>query len=105
MAFNAAAFITTVYALDYPDAPSRWPVTAAAWALAAGTGALRVAGGSHFATDVLVGAALGSAWGVSVPLVAHLVWPRSAGGSLTSGASAALSFNVLPNGVAFGFAY
>ncbi|HPM73311.1 MAG TPA: phosphatase PAP2 family protein [Spirochaetales bacterium] len=75
MAFAGAAFTATLYAERYPDAPERLPATIAAYALAALTVGLRVASGSHFASDVLAGAAIGSAFGFAVPFAAsRLGW-------------------------------
>ncbi|HPE89365.1 MAG TPA: phosphatase PAP2 family protein [Spirochaetia bacterium] len=75
MAFTGAAFTATLYAERYPDAPERLPATIAAYALAALTAGLRVASGSHFVSDVLAGAAIGSAFGFAVPFAAsRLGW-------------------------------
>lgn len=66
-AFSGAAFTSYVFAKYYPDSPWRYAVTAGTFTLAAATGIMRVAGGNHFATDVLVGAAVGTACGILVP--------------------------------------
>jgi undecaprenyl-diphosphatase len=70
MAFSGAAFTATVLALEYPDSPYRVPITAAAFALAGTSAALRIASGAHFTSDVLAGALIGSAAGFAVPFVA-----------------------------------
>ncbi len=49
-----------------PAAPWIWTV---GLALASGVGYLRIAGDAHWLTDVLAGAAVGSAFGVGVPLL------------------------------------
>lgn len=67
MAFTGAAFAATLFALRYPNSPYRISVTAAAFALAGTTAALRVASGNHFMSDVLAGAAIGSLSGFIVP--------------------------------------
>ncbi|WP_187151995.1 phosphatase PAP2 family protein [Treponema endosymbiont of Eucomonympha sp.] len=77
LAFNGAAFASSVFAEYYPDSPARIPVAAGSFALAAATGALRVAGGCHFLSDVLAGALVGSATGFLVPL-AHRANRRDA---------------------------
>jgi undecaprenyl-diphosphatase len=77
LAFNGAAFASAVFAEYYPDSPARIPVAAGSFALAAATGALRVASGCHFLSDVLAGALVGSATGFLVPL-AHRTNRRDA---------------------------
>lgn len=51
---------------------------AASMAFAGATGALRIAGDKHYFSDVLVGAALGSALGLGVPWLLHYRHGRSA---------------------------
>ena len=67
LAFTGAAFTSYVFAKYNPDSPWRFAVAAGSYALAAATGIMRVAGGNHFVTDVLVGAAVGTACGILVP--------------------------------------
>lgn len=67
MCFTAAAFVTYMFETRYPDSEWKLPAIISAYALAAGTGAMRVASGNHFATDVLAGAALGTVTGFLVP--------------------------------------
>jgi undecaprenyl-diphosphatase len=67
MAFNGAAFTSVVFAHYFPDSPWTPWVCAGAFSLAAATGILRIAGGNHFLTDVLVGAVAGSTIGFLVP--------------------------------------
>ena len=74
MAFSSAAYTQTQFSLKYPDSPYRTAVTAATWALAATTAALRVASGNHFVTDVLAGAAIGSLLGFAGPYLTHLIF-------------------------------
>lgn len=66
-AFLGASFLTTTFRAEFPESRWRTAVPVAALGLAAGTGALRVAAGKHFPTDVLAGAAIGSAVGWAVP--------------------------------------
>lgn len=75
MAFTGAAFTHMLFALRYPESKFRLPVTIGAWTLAGATVALRVASGNHFLTDVLTGAAIGSLFGVAVPLLAWKILP------------------------------
>jgi len=74
MAFSSAAFTQTQFSLKYPDSPYKSAVTLTTWALAATTAILRVASGNHFVTDVLAGAAIGSALGFAGPYLTHLIF-------------------------------
>jgi len=67
VAFMASTFLATTFSQEHPD--SRWkrPLIIGSYTLAAGVGAMRVISGMHFVTDVLAGAALGSAFGWLVP--------------------------------------
>ena len=67
MAFNAAAFSTYIICSLYAGEPWAVPAVAGGWTLAAATAALRIAGGSHYTTDVLAGALIGSLTGVLIP--------------------------------------
>jgi undecaprenyl-diphosphatase len=67
MAFNGAAFTSVVFSHYFPDSPWTPWVWAGTFGLATATGILRIAGGSHFLTDVLVGAVVGGATGFLVP--------------------------------------
>lgn len=67
MAFAGATFTSYTFCKYFPDSAWRFPVIASSFAMAAGTAALRIASGNHFMTDVLTGAAIGSAVGFLVP--------------------------------------
>ena len=67
MSFAGASFASYVFWKYNPDSKWRIPITAASFSLAITVAALRVAGGSHFMTDVLAGAFLGTAIGIGVP--------------------------------------
>lgn len=67
MTFACATFATYTFSMYYPDSPWRFAVAGLTYGIAAGTAALRMAGGMHFATDVLCGAVLGTAIGFLVP--------------------------------------
>ena len=69
MAFAGASFASYTFAVYYPDSPWRWVVMGASYGLALSTSILRVASGSHFASDVIVGALVGSAAGLVVPML------------------------------------
>jgi len=64
------------YAHRHPDDPMRWAVYGGAVAVGAGVGALRVAAGAHFPSDVIVGGLAGAAIGTIVPWL-HLRSPAT----------------------------
>lgn len=109
MAFSGAAFVATLFAVKYPDSKFRVPVTTASYALAATTAALRIGSGSHFMTDVLAGAAIGTFSGFIVPFVAHKAgWidgTDSDGASGTGDRSAVSGLTVSPNSVSWTIRY
>lgn len=67
MAFAGASFATYTFAQYFPDSPWKWGVGIGSYSLAAGTAALRMASGNHFASDVISGAALGTGIGILIP--------------------------------------
>ena len=67
LAFASAAFTTMVYCQCYPNSDWKYAVAGGAFGLAALTGALRMASGNHFFSDVVVGAMLGTICGFAVP--------------------------------------
>jgi membrane-associated phospholipid phosphatase len=89
LAFSLAAGAGTVSELrGYRSAP--W-VYAGGFALAAAVGWLRMAGDAHWLTDVLAGAAVGTAVGIGVPRLLHPREP-AAGAGQPGAAPAALGF-------------
>jgi len=66
-AFTAASFASYVFSKYNPDSKWKIPVIAASFSFASATAAFRVASGSHFMTDVLAGAIIGTAIGIAVP--------------------------------------
>jgi len=66
-AFATAAAVTVWR--RHPRGPARWIVLGTGLALASTTAAMRVFGGRHHPTDVMVGAAAGAAVGLAVPLL------------------------------------
>lgn len=75
LAFTGATFTSYVFSAYFPDSPWKIPVIAASYALATATAASRIASGSHFLSDVLVGAAVGSLSGFLVPFL-HRTFPQ-----------------------------
>ena len=83
MSFAGASFASYVFWKYNPDSKWRIPVTAASYSLAATVAVLRVAGGSHFMTDVLAGALLGTAIGIGVPALHNLLADKDAAVSVS----------------------
>ena len=78
MSFAGASFASYVFCKYNPDSKWRIPVTAISYSLAISVAALRVAGGSHFMTDVLAGAFIGTAIGIGVPALHTLFTDKDA---------------------------
>ncbi|MCR4789544.1 MAG: phosphatase PAP2 family protein [Treponemataceae bacterium] len=72
MSFAAASYTTYMFCKYFDDSKWKIPVIAASYTFAATTAALRLASGNHFLTDVLAGAAIGSAIGFAIPLLNSL---------------------------------
>jgi len=75
--FAAASYTATDNLLSHPDAGSaEHAAVAAVGGLLAGlTSTLRVQAGQHFPTDIMVGGLIGTASGVTVPLLHSYVFP------------------------------
>ena len=67
LAFGAASFMSTTYMDLHPDDPFRWVVLAGTFGAAGIVGYMRVESGQHFPTDVIAGAAIGTAIGWAIP--------------------------------------
>jgi hypothetical protein len=85
-AFMSAGFAASTFLAEYPDSPWKIPLAAAAYTLASGVGAGRIFSGSHFISDVLAGAVIGSLYGHLIPRL-HLEKKRDN-----------ISLTPLPNG-------
>jgi membrane-associated phospholipid phosphatase len=70
----SAGFLSSTYFTEYPDSNWKIPVAGLGYALAVGIAANRILSGSHFLTDVLAGAAIGSLYGYLIPAL-HLRKP------------------------------
>jgi len=66
-AFLGATFFTTTFSKEYPDSKWKTPLIVSGYSVATTVGALRIASGSHFVTDVLAGAFVGSFYGWLIP--------------------------------------
>jgi membrane-associated phospholipid phosphatase len=67
LAFMSAGFLASAFCAEFPGSPWKLPVISAGYSLAAVISAARILSGSHFLTDVLAGAALGSLYGYLIP--------------------------------------
>lgn len=67
IAFASASFLSNIYSRVHPDGAGRHWVRAFSYGTAAATGALRIAAGKHFPTDVAAAALWGTFAGFLVP--------------------------------------
>ncbi len=98
MAFNAATFTTFVYGTYFPQGKTKYLVGAGSYALAVATAASRIMSGNHFLSDVLTGAAIGTATGLMVPIAHTYIAQLNASGK-------GLTARLLPNGLLFKYEY
>jgi membrane-associated phospholipid phosphatase len=91
LAFMGATFLMTALLEEGVDPKLAWPIIGGGYALACATGALRIASGAHFLSDVAVGAALGGLVGWAVPAL-HRRRPEAAKASIAIGADGSLRF-------------
>ena len=75
-AFSSAVFFNVAFGDYFPESPLRPWLWGGGMAAAGAVGAMRVLAGKHFLSDVLAGAAVGSAIGILVPALHR----QSAGG-------------------------
>ncbi|MDR2070908.1 MAG: phosphatase PAP2 family protein [Treponema sp.] len=67
LAFMSAGFLAGAFLAEFPGSPWTFPVISAGYTLAAGISAARILSGSHFLSDVLAGAVIGSLYGYLIP--------------------------------------
>jgi membrane-associated phospholipid phosphatase len=67
----SAGFLTSILLKDYPDSGWKTPLIGIGYSMAAVVAVNRIRGGSHFLTDVIAGAAIGSLYGYLIPAL-HL---------------------------------
>lgn len=101
MAFASAAFTSFVFCKYNPDSFWKIPVIACSYALAITTASLRIAGGCHYLSDVLVGIVAGSITGFGVPLL-HTIGLNS---DIALGRNKSMKFDVIPNGALVSFKF
>ncbi|MBI9103689.1 MAG: phosphatase PAP2 family protein [Spirochaetales bacterium] len=70
-AFLGASFLSSTFSMDYPESRFKIPLIASSYLIAGGVGYLRIASGSHFLSDVLTGAVIGTVCGWMIPML-HL---------------------------------
>ena len=99
LSFAAATFATYKFCEYFPDSKFKPLVIAGSYTLALTTACLRLASGNHFMTDVLCGAAVGSAIGFLVPWV-NSFWFKPSVTKENEGEVKKSDFavNFLPNG-------
>jgi membrane-associated phospholipid phosphatase len=93
MSFCMATAYSHLFTLRHPRSPWIVPVWLGTHALAATTGYLRIHAGKHFWTDVIAGAAVGSAIGL---LVTHLHRIRPRRRSARPGPESRVAFRLMP---------
>ena len=67
LAFAGASFTTMLFCQYFPESKWKYAVAGASFGIATLTGAMRVASGNHFVTDVITGAIIGTVCGIAVP--------------------------------------
>ena len=98
LSFAAATFTTYVFCKYKPESKWKIPVIASSYLFATATAGLRLLSGNHFATDVAVGAVVGSITGLLIPFW-HYVNPENPMGVIGDTDSAYLS--VAPTALSF----
>lgn len=99
MAFNGAVFTSYVFSTYFPESKFKIPVIAGSFTLAGATGVARVLSGNHFLSDVLAGAAIGSASGFLVPFF-HRVNTE-----LENSGNENMNISLLPGGLVVNYRY
>jgi membrane-associated phospholipid phosphatase len=65
--FLGASFLSATFSLEFPESRGKLPVIIGSYAAAMSLALMRSISGSHFLTDVLAGAAIGSLYGWLIP--------------------------------------
>lgn len=95
-AFAAGMSYATIYASRHPTESSRWMVYGGAVAVGTTVGILRIQAGSHFPTDVILGAVMGSAFGIAIPRLHHRGEPPAVGFAVAPGGAYITYSKMLP---------
>lgn len=91
LSFAAATFSSYTFCNYFPTSNWKIPVIALSYSLACTTSVLRILSGNHFVTDVLIGAAIGSATGFLIPFLHTL--------NTTKKINSNFSASILPTGI------
>ena len=67
--FLSSTFFSVTFSQEFPESKWKFPLILGSYALATGIASMRVYSGSHFVTDVLIAAVIGSMYGGLIPLV------------------------------------
>jgi undecaprenyl-diphosphatase len=67
--FLGATFLSTTFSQEYPESKWKLPIIIGSYTLATGIASMRIISGSHFLSDVFVGAAIGSFYGWVIPFL------------------------------------
>jgi membrane-associated phospholipid phosphatase len=95
IAFMSAGFLTSIILKDHPDSGWKMPVIGLGYSMAMAVAVNRIRGGSHFLTDVIAGAAIGSLYGYLVPAL-HLNKKQN---------NAGIALSPLANGFMFSYSF
>ena len=68
-AFLSSTFLSVTFSKEYPESKWKLPVILGSYTLATGIASMRIYSGSHFVTDVFIGAVIGSLYGGLIPLL------------------------------------
>ena len=98
LAFLGATFTSYTFSKYFPESNLKVPVAIGSFTLATLSGTLRILSGSHFFSDVLVGAAIGSAIGITVPVLHE--FNSIINKKLDSKTVEQVNFSLLPNTLA-----
>jgi membrane-associated phospholipid phosphatase len=95
IAFMSAGFLTSILLKDYPDFEWKTPLIGIGYSMAVAVAVNRIRSGSHFLTDVIAGAAIGSLYGYLVPAL-HLKKKQN---------NAGIALSPLLNGFMFSYSF
>lgn len=68
-AFLGATLLNTTFLREYPESKWKFSIIIGSYTLACGIASMRIISGSHFLSDVLAGAAIGSLYGWLIPVL------------------------------------
>jgi len=92
--FLIASYTTFLYNLHFPESRKKGAIAMGSYSLATLIALSRLYGGNHYATDLVVGAAVGSLFGYVFPII-----------HLHSEKNNPVSFNLKPNGASLNYIF